>query len=60
MSADSPKYIAVDGRSVQSIIKKCDDRSCDKYHEWVQLSPRASRWDSEQIAKAMNAMEAQA
>ena len=52
-----PKYIAVEGR-VPSIIKRCDDRSCDKYHTWIDLDSSDSFYDAAQIAKAMNLMDA--
>ena len=50
------RYIAVDSFPV-SIIRKCTDRACDKYHEWVRLDSRAAFYDVAQIAKAMNEME---
>lgn len=51
------KYIAVDGR-VPSIIKHCEDRTCDRYHDWLTLESSASIYDAEQIVRAMNLMEA--
>jgi len=49
-----PKYIAVDGYGgIPSIIKRCDDKACNKWHEWVTLG-RARYYEASQIAKAMN------
>lgn len=52
-----PKYIPVEGRT-PSIIKHCDDRTCDKYHTWIELDSSTSFYDAAQIAKAMNLMHA--
>ena len=66
-----PKYIPVEGRT-PSIIKHCDDRTCDKYHTWIELDSSTSfcvvgvasehgnrpLHDAAQIAKAMNLMHA--
>lgn len=50
-------YIAVDSKPA-SIIKRCRDRSCDRYHEWVRFDMRAGYYDARLIADALNEKEA--
>lgn len=52
----SDKYIAVDSIP-HTIIYRCDDRACGKYHEFVKFATTVRHSEAAQIARALNAVE---